>query len=85
MVLWPQAFSTVARHLYFEASAMIIGLINLGHALERLLELTPPSSRIVVDDREHFTLLAQVTPGVTLRLTSGDWVPVDGDIFQGEV
>lgn len=23
-----------ARHLYYEASAMIIGLINLGHMLE---------------------------------------------------
>lgn len=32
--LWPQAFPTPARHLYYEASAMIIGLINLGHMLE---------------------------------------------------
>lgn len=97
VVVWPQAFPTLARHLYFEASAMIIGLINLGHALEsrarqhasgalaRLLDLTPPSARVVVDDREHLTPLAQVVPGMTLRLTSGDRVPVDGGIFQGEV
>ncbi len=28
-------FPDQARHLYYEASAMIIGLINLGHALEQ--------------------------------------------------
>lgn len=51
--VWPQWFPMEARHLYYEASAMIIGLINLGHmleararqrsskALERLLDLTP--------------------------------------------
>lgn len=27
--LWPQWFPMEARHLYYEASAMIIGLINL--------------------------------------------------------
>ena len=53
--LWPQWFPMEARHLYYEASAMIIGLINLGHmleararqrsskALEKLLDLTPPT------------------------------------------
>ncbi|XIW29137.1 hypothetical protein AB2E84_01400 [Escherichia coli] len=28
--LWTQWFPMEARHLYYEASAMIIGLINLG-------------------------------------------------------
>lgn len=32
--LWPQWFPMEARHLYYEASAMIMGLINLGHMLE---------------------------------------------------
>ncbi len=55
--LWPQWFPMEARHLYYEASAMIMGLINLGHmleararqrsskALEKLLDLTPPTAR----------------------------------------
>jgi len=30
----PEALPEMARHVYFEASAMIIGLINLGQALE---------------------------------------------------
>ncbi|MEI9480228.1 copper-exporting P-type ATPase CopA [Enterobacter cancerogenus] len=94
--LWPQWFPMEARHLYYEASAMIIGLINLGHmleararqrsskALERLLDLTPPTARVVTDDGERSVPLAEVQPGMTLRLTTGDRVPVDGEIVQGE-
>ena len=94
--IWPQWFPMEARHLYYEASAMIIGLINLGHmleararqrsskALERLLDLTPPTARVVTDDGEKNLPLAEVQPGMTLRLTTGDRVPVDGEISQGE-
>ncbi|WP_061708268.1 copper-exporting P-type ATPase CopA [Pseudenterobacter timonensis] len=94
--LWPHAFPPEARHLYYEASAMIIGLINLGHmleararqrsskALERLLDLTPPSARVVTDEGEKTVPLAEVQPGMTLRLTTGDRVPVDGTITRGE-
>lgn len=94
--LWPQWFPMEARHLYYEASAMIIGLINLGHmleararqrsskALEKLLDLTPPTARVVTEQGEKSVPLAEVQPGMTLRLTTGDRVPVDGDITQGE-
>lgn len=94
--LWPQWFPMEARHLYYEASAMIIGLINLGHmleararqrsskALEKLLDLTPPTARVVTDEGEKDLPLAEVQAGMTLRLTTGDRVPVDGVISQGE-
>lgn len=94
--LWPQWFPMEARHLYYEASAMIIGLINLGHmleararqrsskALEKLLDLTPPTARVIMDEGEKDLPLADVTPGMTLRLATGDRVPVDGKITQGE-
>lgn len=94
--LWPAAFPPEARHLYFEASVMIIGLINLGHmleqrarqrasrALERLLDLTPPVARLVEQGQERTVPLSEVQPGMTLRLTTGDRVPVDGEITQGE-
>ncbi|WP_373962540.1 copper-exporting P-type ATPase CopA [Kosakonia sacchari] len=94
--IWPQWFPMEARHLYYEASAMIIGLINLGHmleararqrsskALERLLDLTPPTARVITADGEKNVPLADVQPGMTLRLTTGDRVPVDGEISQGE-
>lgn len=95
--LWPDVFPHEARHLYYEASAMIIGLINLGHALEqrarqrsskaleRLLDLTPPTARIVEDSGERDVPLSEVKRGMTLRLTTGDRVPVDGEILQGDV
>lgn len=94
--LWPQWFPMEARHLYYEASAMIIGLINLGHmleararqrsskALEKLLDLTPPTARVVTDEGEKDLPLAEVQAGMPLRLTTGDRVPVDGVIRQGE-
>ncbi len=42
-----------------------------------------PTARVVTDDGEKRSL-AEVQPGMTLRLTTGDRVPVDGDITQGE-
>ncbi|HHR6453827.1 TPA: copper-exporting P-type ATPase CopA [Providencia alcalifaciens] len=95
--IWPELFPEQARHLYYEASAMIIGLINLGHALEqrarqrsskaleRLLDLTPPTARIVTDQGEVDMPLAEVKQGMILRLSTGDRVPVDGEIIEGEV
>ncbi|CAM3636035.1 copper-exporting P-type ATPase CopA [Xenorhabdus thuongxuanensis] len=95
--LWPEIFPPQARHLYYEASAMIIGLINLGHALEqrarqrsskaleRLLDLTPPTARVVTTEGEKTVPLADVMPNMVLRLTTGDRVPVDGEITQGTV
>lgn len=96
VTLWPAVFPTEARHLYYEASVMIIGLINLGHmleqrarqrssqALERLLDLTPPTARVVIAGEEKTMPLNEVSPGMTLRLVTGDRVPVDGEIMQGE-
>lgn len=95
--LWPGFFPDEARHLYYEASAMIIGLINLGHALEqqarqrssqaleRLLDLAPATARSVTEQGEQNIPLSAVQVGMTLRLTAGDRVPVDGEIITGEV
>ncbi|MDR0218819.1 MAG: copper-exporting P-type ATPase CopA [Enterobacteriaceae bacterium] len=95
--LWPEVFPPQARHLYYEASAMIIGLINLGHALEqrarqrsskaleRLLDLTPPTARVITAEGEKTLPLSDVKPDMTLRLVTGDRVPVDGEIIQGTV
>ncbi|MEP5230953.1 MAG: heavy metal translocating P-type ATPase [Alloalcanivorax sp.] len=61
VVLVPAALPEAARHVYFEASAMIIGLINLGQALEvrargktsaavkRLLDLGAKTARVIRD------------------------------------
>ena len=61
VVLLPALLPEAARHVYFEASAMIIGLINLGQALEvrargktsaavkRLLDLGAKTARVIRD------------------------------------
>ncbi|WP_312120665.1 copper-exporting P-type ATPase CopA [Pantoea vagans] len=96
VVLWPDFFPPQARHLYFEASVMILGLINLGHALEqrarqrsskaleRLLDLTPAQARLVDQQGDRLIAVSDVQPGMTLRLVTGDRVPVDGEITTGE-
>lgn len=87
--LWPQWFPMEARHLYYEASAMIIGLINLGHmleararqrsskALEKLLDLTPPTARPVTDEGEKACLWQKCSQYVVApddrRSRAGRW------------
>ena len=97
VVLKPEFFPQNSRHLYFESSAMIIGLINVGkmleakakqrssQALERLLDLTPKTVRIVDEQGERDIPLAQVRQGMILRLQTGERVGVDGIVTQGEV
>lgn len=93
--LWPQWFPMEARHLYYEASAMIIGLINLGHmleararqrsskALEKLLDLTRRRrARLLTKVKKRAT--GGSAASMLLRLTTGDRVPVDGEITRGE-
>ncbi|SFL89897.1 heavy metal translocating P-type ATPase [Marinobacter zhejiangensis] len=92
----PGLVPEMARHVYFEASAMIIGLINLGQALElrakgktsqavrRLLDLRPKTARVIRDGRELDLPVAQVVVGDRLRVRPGEQLPVDGDILEGE-
>lgn len=96
VVLKPDWFPAQARHVYFEASAMILGLITLGHALEakargrtsraleKLIDLQPQTAILVDKQGEREVPLADIQPGMVLRLRPGAKVPVDGLIEQGE-
>ncbi|WP_421852103.1 heavy metal translocating P-type ATPase [Marinomonas sp.] len=84
-----------ARHLYFEAAVMIIGLINLGQALElrarrktsqalhRLLDLRPKMATRVDGDMESRVSVADIRVNDILRVRSGDKIPVDGEVLEG--
>lgn len=97
VVLKPEFFPDNARHLYFESSAMIIGLINVGKmlevkarqrsskALEQLLDLTPKTAKVVDEQGTHEIPLNQVQQGMRLRLQTGDRVSVDGVVVEGSV
>lgn len=96
IALFPNFFPENARHLYFEASLMIIGLVNFGkmleikakqrssHALEKLLDLTPASVTVVTEQGETELPLQQVKCGMQIRLKTGDRVAVDGVVVNGE-
>lgn len=93
----PDWFPADSRHLYFEASAMIIGLINLGkmleakakqrssHALDKLIDLTPKKVKVLIANKEQVLPLEQVNIGMQLRLQTGDRIAVDGKLAQGEI
>ena len=95
VVLFPFWLPASARHVYFEASAMIIGLINLGHALEvrargktseavkRLLGLQAKTARVVRDGRELDIPVEQVLKGDMIRVRPGEKLPVDGRVVEG--
>ena len=83
------------QHLYFEAAVMIIGLINLGQALElkarrktsqalhRLLDLRPKMATRVDGDKETRVKVSEIILGDILRVRTGDKIPVDGEVIEG--
>ena len=96
VALVPEALPMAARHVYFEASAMIIGLINLGQALElrakgktseavrRLLDLRARTARVIRNGEEVDLPVEQVVVGDRIRVRPGEKLPVDGDICEGQ-
>ncbi len=91
----PEALPEMARHVYFEASAMIIGLINLGQALElrakgktseavrRLLDLRAKTARVIREGEEQDIPVEDVRKGDHIRVRPGEKLPVDGVIAEG--
>ncbi|WP_342631411.1 heavy metal translocating P-type ATPase [Marinobacter alkaliphilus] len=91
----PELLPEMARHVYFEASAMIIGLINLGQALElrakgktseavrRLLDLRAKTARVIRNGEEQDLPVEQVRKGDHIRVRPGEKLPVDGVIVEG--
>ena len=95
VVFFPYAVPEMARHVYFEATAMIIGLINLGLALEvkargrtseaikRLIGLQAKTARVIRDDKEIDILIEQVLLNDKVRVRPGERIPVDGVVLDG--
>lgn len=82
--------------VYYETAAVIITLVAFGkwleerakgrarQAIERLLRLTPQQVIRLQDSREEEVPLTEVRAGDLLRVRSGEAIPVDGRIVEGE-
>ncbi|KPK37819.1 MAG: copper-transporting ATPase, partial [Gammaproteobacteria bacterium SG8_47] len=92
----PELVPPAARHVYFEAAAIIIAFINLGSALEmrargktseairRLIGLQPKTARVVREGREMDIPISEVGLEETVRVRPGEKIPVDGVVIDGE-
>jgi P-type Cu+ transporter len=81
---------------YFDSSTIIIGLVLLGRWLEarakdqtggairRLIGLQPLTAHRIEQGREMDVPLAAVRVGDLLRVRSGEKVPVDGIVVEGQ-
>lgn len=95
VVLVPHLVPEMARHVYFEATAMIIGLINLGLALElkargrtseaikRLIGLQAKTARVIRDDKQLDIAIEDVLEEDIVRVRPGEKIPVDGKVIEG--
>lgn len=81
--------------IYFEAAAVIIVLVLLGQVLElrarsrtgsaikALLNLAPPTARLVTEQGDKEVALESVKVGDKIRVVPGEKVPVDGVVLEG--
>ncbi len=81
--------------IYFEAAAVIVVLVLLGQVLElrarhrtgnairALLNLAPPTARLMRDGEEREVPLETVKVGDRLRVRPGEKIPVDGVVLEG--
>lgn len=80
---------------FYEASAILLVFILLGHWLEMraragasaairaLLDLAPPKANVIRDGRELEVSTSEVLAGDTVVIRPGNKIPVDGVVLEG--
>jgi len=96
IVVFPALVPEIARHVYFEAAVIIIGMVNLGQALEqrargrtsqairRLLDLQQKTARVLRDGEEIDIPVGDVIIGDQVRVRPGEQIAVDGEVQEGQ-
>ncbi|MBQ3225943.1 MAG: heavy metal translocating P-type ATPase [Clostridia bacterium] len=86
---------TLRHEVYFEAAAMILTLVSVGkfmearqtgktsQAIQRLVELTPPTAIVLRDGEEKEISIDEVRAGELLVIKPGAKIPVDGVVQEG--
>jgi P-type Cu2+ transporter len=91
-------FLTVAGEdeVFFEAAAMLVTFVLFGHwlemrsrkgtseALRALMELVPQQASVIRDGSEVRIPTAEIQVGDIVVIRSGDRIPVDGDVGEGQ-
>jgi Cu+-exporting ATPase len=92
----PGLLPETARHVYYEAAAVIVTLILFGRlmearatgrtgaAIEKLAGLQAKTARVERDGREVDIPAAEVMPGDTVVIRPGERIPVDGTVIDGQ-
>lgn len=82
--------------LYFDTATMLIFLVSVGRWLEmqahksssnavtKLLEQIPDTATVVTGDADKIVKVAELQPGMRVRVRPGERFPVDGLIALGE-
>ncbi len=95
VILFPQVVPGLAQHVYFEASLIILALVDLGAALEirargktseaiqRLIGLQAKTARVVRDGKDVDIPIEAVVLGDIVRVRPGEKIAVDGEVIDG--
>ena len=95
--LFPQVLIAegLPADVYYETVAVILTLVLLGRLLEarargqtseairRLLQLQPPSARVLRDGQPVEIPVSMVVVGDLVRVRPGEKIPVDGEVNEG--
>jgi len=95
--LFPQVLAAegLPADVYFETAAVILTLVLLGRLLEarargqtseairRLLQLQPPTARVLRDGQPVEIPVSRVVVGDRVQVRPGDKIPVDGEVIEG--
>ena len=96
--LYPQFWyeQGLEPHVYYEAATVIIAFVLVGKLMEekakgktsmairKLMGLQPKTARILRDGKEEDILISELKKGDKVSVRSGERVPVDGLIVEGD-
>lgn len=95
VILFTDHLPAMAQHIYFEASVVIIALVNLGavlelrarrntsEAIQKLIRLQPKTARVIRSNIEVDESIASIKIDDHIRVRPGEQIPVDGVIDDG--
>lgn len=96
VLIFPELFSQVGGHVYFDSAAVVIAAILLGKYLEELakgrasqairhlVDLQAKDATLLKDGQEQRVPLNRIRTGDHLLVRPGERLPVDGIVLEGE-